>query len=251
MKNRARLVALPAGVLLLVGVASCASSRPVVNHRYARPVISLDAARGDANRKIAGNLTGESLPETGSPRASDPARRMVYNASVALRVSQLDSARARLLRLMRHESGAYVLQSSEQHLQLRVPAPRLSTMLGVLPTLGKVESQDLQGEDVTDAYTDYRIRLDNVQRARQRYLELLARAATVTETLAVEKELQRLNTENDQLQGQLNRLEHLTDFATLDVELRERARLGPLGYLGLGLYKAVSWLFVRPARHPS
>lgn len=171
-------------------------------------------------------------------------RRMVYDVFVRLRVADLDSAQAQVQRLVLREQG-YLVQTSEDNMRLRVPSKRLQAVLSALPNVGKVESQNLTGKDVTEEYTDYQIRLENARKARQRYLELLARATNVTETIAVEKELQRLNTEIDQLTGRLQRLEHITDYATLNVNLQSKARLGPLGYVSVGLYKAVRWLFVR------
>ncbi|GAB3297354.1 DUF4349 domain-containing protein [Hymenobacter tenuis] len=168
---------------------------------------------------------------------------MVYNADVRLRVTRPDTAQARVRRLVVREQG-YLVQTSEERMQLRVPAERLPVVLQALPGIGKVESQNLRGQDVTEEYTDYQIRLENAQKARQRYLELLAKAANVTEAVAVEKELQRLNTEIDQFTGQLQRLQHLTSYATLTIELRPKTRLGPLGYVAVGVYKAVRWLFI-------
>ena len=59
------------------------------------------------------------------------------------------------------------------------------------------------------------------------------------------KELERLNTELDQLQGQMKRLENLTSFSTITIRHEERKKPGPIGYIGIGLYEAVKWLFVR------
>ncbi|MEL6628160.1 MAG: DUF4349 domain-containing protein, partial [Bacteroidota bacterium] len=63
--------------------------------------------------------------------------------------------------------------------------------------------------------------------------------------LKVEKELERLNTELDLLKGQMKRLENLTTFATINIRHEEKKKPGPLGYIGLGLYHSVKWLFVR------
>ena len=44
---------------------------------------------------------------------------------------------------------------------------------------------------------DLEIRLENAEKARNRYLELLDKAETVGEVLSVEKELERLNEKID------------------------------------------------------
>ncbi|MFM7854433.1 MAG: DUF4349 domain-containing protein, partial [Flammeovirgaceae bacterium] len=70
-------------------------------------------------------------------------------------------------------------------------------------------------------------------------------AENVEAALKVEKELERLNGEIDLITGKLNRLSHLSDFSTIDVELVEQKKIGVLGYIGIGIYKAMKWLFVR------
>lgn len=76
-------------------------------------------------------------------------------------------------------------------------------------------------------------------------MELLEKAQTVEEILKVEKELERLNGEIDQLKGKIKRYDHLTQLATITIHLEEKKKLGILGYISVGLYKAVKWLFVR------
>ena len=49
----------------------------------------------------------------------------------------------------------------------------------------------------------------------------------------------------DLLKGKMARIGHLEAYSTISVELRERKKPGLLGYIGLGVYHAVKWLFVR------
>lgn len=230
---RRTLSKLAAG-LFVAALLSCGSSRSL---KYASP----HAASGSTGRS-------ESKAKASVPAGLDFAaadRKLTYSASVKVRVRQQpDSAYAQLLRhVQRH--GGYLLSRYDEHVEVRVPAGAFTAVLDGLPRLGKVEHQTIRAQDVTDEYTDNTIRLDNVQKARQRYLDLLARTTNVTELLAVEKELQRLNTEHDQLQGRLNQLDKNISYAAIDVELLPRVRPGPVGYVFVGLYKAVSWLFVR------
>ena len=59
------------------------------------------------------------------------------------------------------------------------------------------------------------------------------------------RELERLNETIGLLKGRMARLDHLEAYSTINVELRERKKPGLLGYIGLGAYHAVKWLFVR------
>ena len=70
-------------------------------------------------------------------------------------------------------------------------------------------------------------------------------AAQKQAALAVEKELERVNGDIESFEGKLNKLTHLADMATITVQLQEKDKLGPLGYVFVGLWKGVRWLFVR------
>jgi hypothetical protein len=100
-------------------------------------------------------------------------------------------------------------------------------------------------EDVTEKYMDMGIRLDNAKKARVRYLELLARAENVEAALKVEKELERLNGEIDVIEGKLKFWDHRFEYSIIQISYTEKKKLGILGWVGLGLYQTVKWLFIR------
>ena len=85
---------------------------------------------------------------------------------------------------------------------------------------------------------------DEVWQRAVRALELLAIASGVKQALAIEKELERINVTIERLKGRINRLEHLDYYATITVDTSEKTKPGPLGYLALGVVKAVGKLFV-------
>jgi hypothetical protein len=72
----------------------------------------------------------------------------------------------------------------------------------------------------------------------------LGQATTVSEVLEVEKELERVNLELDSLKASIQRYDNRIQYSLLILELREKVQPGPLGYIGLGLFKAIKWLFV-------
>lgn len=174
-----------------------------------------------------------------------PADRMIlYSASMTLEADIPDTAIARVNRLTERYKG-YVTETSNTSIHLRIPQASLDEMMEAITQLGKVTSENKSGQDVTDEYTDLGIRLENAQKARQRYLELLTKAATVEEALLVEKELERLNGTIDLLTGRMKGLEEREEYSNLRITVKERKKPGLLGYIGLGLYHSVKWLFVR------
>jgi hypothetical protein len=140
--------------------------------------------------------------------------------------------------------GGYAELVTDSAVTARVPAEQLDAFLAAMPSLGKVARQSVLAEDVTDARRDLKVRLDNVTRVRARYLELLERATNVSDTLAVEKELERVTAEYEALKARLESVEAQVALATVRVEFERPVRPGPVGWVFYGLAQGVKWLFV-------
>ena len=176
------------------------------------------------------------------PEQSD--RMILYSATIEIIVTEPDSI-ARKIGKIAQKFGGYLSNGSNDFNQIRVKSDQLDNALDELEQLGKLKSRQIFTEDVTELYMDLNIRLENAQKTRNRYLALLEKADQVEEILKIEKELERLNETIDLLKGKINRLENLEAYATINVRLIQKVKPGIFGYVGLGLYKAVAWLFVR------
>jgi hypothetical protein len=171
-------------------------------------------------------------------------RMMIFDASLKLSVKNSDSLNKELTKLTSSLEG-YAVTLGFSKSTIRVPATRLNEAIDRIAKLGNMSEKKLSGSDVTDQYKDYELRLDNASKARQRYLELLSKAENVSAALQVEKELERLNGEIELLKGKMERLDHLAAFSTIDINIHQREKPGVIGYVAIGTYKVVKWLFVR------
>lgn len=176
--------------------------------------------------------------------AADEKRMMIFNASLKLSVKNADSLNSELNRLTSRLEGYSVILGYSRS-TIRIPASRLNDAINEISKLGKMSEKRLVGSDVTDEFNDYEVRLENATKARQRYLELLAKAENVQAGLMVEKELERLNGEIEMLKGKKELLNHLSEFSTIDIDIHPREKPGVIGYVALYAYKGVKWLFVR------
>jgi len=134
--------------------------------------------------------------------------------------------------------------NGESRATMRVPAARADAAMEQLHALGKVVEEHVRGEDVTDTVRDLGIRLENARRTREAYVALLARATSVEQTLAVEKELERVTVEIETLQAQLTELETGVKLATFELAFHRPVRPGPVGWIFYGGYRVIKWLFV-------
>ncbi len=170
--------------------------------------------------------------------------KILYSANLGLIVKDLDQTGDTLKKIAKEFNG-YVSESGTYRTVIRVESQYLDQAIEAICSLGKVDRKRINGRDVTDQYLDYQIRLENAEKARVRYLELLNQAETVQAALLVEKELERLNETIDMLKGKMNRINHLDAYSTITISLKEHIKPGLLGYVGIGVYRSVKWLFVR------
>ena len=171
-------------------------------------------------------------------------RKILYNASLELFVKVPDTVNSKISSISKKYEG-YIQYSSANKTVIRVKSEHLEKAINEISELGELDNKSITGQDVTEEYADFEIRLSNALKARHRYLELLAKAENVEAALKVEKELERLNNTIEYIKGKLERLDHLSEYSTITSYLKIKKKPGILGYIGIGIYKSIKWLFVR------
>lgn len=127
---------------------------------------------------------------------------------------------------------------------IRVAENALDATLDSLATLGSVASRTVSAQDVTEEAIDLDARLQSLIATRDRLRKLHDSATSVTEVIAVERELGRVQGEVDSLEGRLKHLRSSAALATVELSIRRKIVLGPLGVIAKGLGTLVSKLFV-------
>lgn len=131
------------------------------------------------------------------------------------------------VRLIAEGAGGFVEQLSSQGVEerqqstmtIRVPQPEFFNVFDRIKLLGKVMNENAGSEDVTERFIDLEARLKSAERGELSLLSLLERANQVSEILTIERELSRIRTELEQVQGQINFLERRVNLATIIVAL--------------------------------
>lgn len=102
---------------------------------------------------------------------------------------------------------------------IRVPATEYDATLRRLRGLGEVKEESSNANDVTEQFTDLQSRLRNLQASEERYLDLLTRAGTIADVLAVQDRVNATRAEIEQIQGRIQLLENQSELATITVHL--------------------------------
>ena len=131
----------------------------------------------------------------------------------------------------------------------RVPVDAFEPALRELKALGTYRGERSSTEDVTNQYVDLNGQL-TAWRAQERvYLRLLDRAKSVADVIAVQNQLQQVQSNIERLQGQVDHLEDQSSFSTIVLQLREPGAAAgkPAGRLARAWATAVNGLGVMAA----
>jgi hypothetical protein len=121
---------------------------------------------------------------------------------------------------------------------LQVPQASFTTALAQVRQLGKVESLNTTATDVTAQYVDLQAQITALEDSRQQYLTIMTKATTIGGILAVQAQLDNLQSQLQQLQGQQKVLDSETTYATLTVTLSQTVVAPSLPKPQSGLAKA-------------
>jgi hypothetical protein len=167
-----------------------------------------------------------------SSGASVPFAEPMIARTVSLSIisKDFDAARASLDAILARHHGyaanlnANTPQGAARSIQasLRIPAPQLAATIAELKSLGRVENENQNGDEVTQQHADLVARLKNSRETEQRLQSiLLQRTGKISDVLEVEQEIARVRGEIEQMQAEQQTLEHRVDFATIDLKLSE------------------------------
>jgi hypothetical protein len=104
--------------------------------------------------------------------------------------------------------------------------------------VGHATSVLTSSSDVTSQYVNLRARIGALNASRQQYLAIMARATSISGILAVQNQLDAIQSQIEQYQGQLNVLNHATTFGTLTVTLVQSGQAQHVTHQRSGLSKA-------------
>lgn len=133
------------------------------------------------------------------------------------------------------------------YMTIRVPNDQFDAARIAIEALAKhVNSESVQGDDVTEQYTDLSARLTAAKAQETQYLTILASAKTVGDVLAVQEHLASVRADIESLQGQITYLENRTSLSTISVTISEE----PSGVVpttdkfDLGRDASLAWAFL-------
>jgi hypothetical protein len=204
----------------------------VVGKRPAEP--------GGGGPRGTGTVAASAVPQVGP--------QIIQNASMRLSIphgrfeDQTDEVRTIAASFGGFVVSSTASQGSEQRLVsgslvLRIPAESYDEAVSRLRRLGRVESLEESGQDVSKEFVDLHARARQLEAVEAQLLELLQRAKDVPAALAVQSQLSQVQLDLEQARGRLQYLANQVSYATISVAMHESGAVAPKGG-GFGIVKA-------------
>lgn len=108
-------------------------------------------------------------------------------------------------------------------LTIRVASDKFETLISRIEEgEAEIKSKSINARDVTQQYVDIETRLANKREYLKRYRELLAKAATVKDILAIQENIRGLEEEIESREAQLKSLKNQISYSTLQLNIFQK-----------------------------
>ena len=159
-------------------------------------------------------------------------RLVIQNADLAIVVKD-PKARMKEISDLAKEFGGFVVSSNlyqsftalgkevpEASIVIRVPSERLDEALArIKEGAVDIDYENRSGQDVTSQFVDLQSQLKAKEAAEKKLLEIMEQATRAEDVLAIYLQVQIVQTEIEQLKGQIKYLEESADLSAISVRL--------------------------------
>lgn len=179
--------------------------------------------------------------ESFNPGAQTQERMVIENADLAIVVTDPKIRMAEINKLAT-EMGGYVVSSNlsqsftstgkevpEAYIVIRVPSERLDEALAEIKEgAADVQYENRSGQDVTSIYVDLQSQLRGKQAAEKQLLEILEKAETAEDVLAIYLQLESVQSQIEVLKGQIKYYEESAALSSISMRLIAEESTQPL-----------------------
>lgn len=235
-----KLALLVFGLMLASSLSACMAMAGGAKSAFPDSVTSADAPAPEAApapKGAFGDLGGAPMDQAlavngtiGVPTSTAPANPeppadrglvMIYTGTFHLAVVAVADA-LRQIEAMARETGGFFTRRDDHSITIRVPVRKFEDTVRRIEALGDMLHRNVSVEDVTQEFTDLATRLKSARAVRDRLKELLAKSTTVADSLAIERELARVETEVDRMETRYEYLRSRASYSTITVTLQPK-----------------------------
>ncbi len=159
-------------------------------------------------------------------------RKIIRNAQLGIEADKPEDLQQRITDIAQSKGGFVVAsqQSSSDprvsvrdvvEMSVRVPADKfIETLNEIKSGPGRVLSETVKGEDVTEEFIDIDARLRAKKALEQQFMEIMKRANTVEDALSVQSQLADVRGEIEKIEGRRRFLENQASLSTIAIKIQ-------------------------------
>ncbi|CAM1339966.1 conserved hypothetical protein [Tenacibaculum aestuarii] len=168
---------------------------------------------------------GESVELKGNNEAPVVERKLIKTGDISFETSDLSATRNHIEQVLKKYNG-YIStdneykssQSITTNLTVRIPSKNFDVFLSEISSkVTRFDNKNISVKDVTEQFLDVEARLKVKKKLEQRYSEILKKASSVKEIIEVERELNKVRSEIESMEGRLKYLQNQVSYSTLTI----------------------------------
>lgn len=181
-----------------------------------------------------GNLPDQNKTEQGNTAKDITNRMIIKTGTLNIEVEKYDETENKVTEITKNLNG-YVSNSSSSlnasnkkqgTLVLKVPADKYDALISEVSKLGKVMSENINANDVTEQYIDLEARMKTQKELEQRLIKLLEeKTARLSDVVDVEQKLASVRQTIESIDGRMRYLRSQSSFSTLTLSIYEPSLL--------------------------
>jgi hypothetical protein len=202
-------------------------------------------------REIATGTTEITKLESGAGKElMSSSRQIIYTANIRLVVDNFSTFPDRLKEAS-EKAGGFISETQMDRMRgefrsgkwvVRVPAKSYMSFVNSISGLGFPESISEKADDVTEQFVDLQARITSGKRLEEQIIKLLEKQDDKIENvLAVERELSRVRTEIELMEGRMRVLQDQVALSTITIHASEERTYVPEQARTLGSRIEIAW----------
>jgi len=265
--NKKSLILILVLIVCLISTA-CAKDAAMENIAYDMEMQSAPMAKGaidEDDMYYGDNDDYETVKTDGSSeKNTNFSEKIIYNVNMGIVVDDPVEV-SKQIKDKVEEMGGYVSSSYSSknddsahyvNMQIRVPSKGRTDMTDYIASLaGEVSHDNIYTDNITESYYDTLTRLEHEKLQAKQLEEIMEKAETIEDVLAVRQELSRVQETIEVYEGRIRMWDSLVDYSTIDISIsptptidnnKGLIRVITLGETGRGIVRALdnSWRFV-------
>lgn len=186
-------------------------------------------------------VASENVPLNQAERSLAVDRKIIKNADIALESDDPEAAQKRITSIA-ETMGGFVVESQQRSsdgrsaardtvsMTIRVPSAKFGETLDeIRKTQGRLVSESIKGQDVTEEFIDIEARLTAKKALETQFMEIMKRANTVDDALSVQSQLAEVRSEIERIEGRKRFLENQAGLSTVKISIQTPAAIAASG----------------------